>query len=211
MKIYVAASMAAIKEVENVCSMLRESGFDITSTWHREEARYDENNHKVNQEIAERDFADINAADLLFVFAPREYASSSGGYHTEIGYALGKGMPIVYYGKPCNVFHHLSQVATFDDNKDPSAVQTLEYLKTFRNVKVHQEVDNENNVVDHPQHYQSSGMEAIDVIEAFNLGFNLGNAIKYILRYGKKDPELAKQDLQKAVWYLNRETEKRNG
>lgn len=60
--------------------------------------------------------------------------------------------------------------------------------------------------VDHPAHYQSGGMEVIDVIEAFKLGFPLGNAIKYILRAGKKNNGL--QDLEKAVWYLKHEINK---
>lgn len=57
--------------------------------------------------------------------------------------------------------------------------------------------------VDHPQHYRSGGMEAIDVIEAFGLGFNLGNVAKYVLRAGRKADAL--EDLMKARWYLNRE------
>lgn len=57
--------------------------------------------------------------------------------------------------------------------------------------------------INHPSHYQGNGLEAIDVIEAFDLGFNMGNAIKYILRAGKKDCRL--QDLKKAHWYLARE------
>ena len=58
--------------------------------------------------------------------------------------------------------------------------------------------------VDHPAHYQTAtGMEVIDVIEAFGLGFNLGNAIKYILRAGKKGE--FNVDLDKAIWYLTRE------
>ncbi len=60
--------------------------------------------------------------------------------------------------------------------------------------------------VNHPSHYQSNGLEVIDVIEAFSLGFPLGNAIKYILRADKKDDRL--QDLKKAAWYLNYEIEK---
>jgi hypothetical protein len=39
------------------------------------------------------------------------------------------------------------------------------------------------------------------------LGFSLGNAVKYILRAGKKGDAI--QDLRKAVWYLNREIERR--
>lgn len=57
--------------------------------------------------------------------------------------------------------------------------------------------------VNHPPHYKSpSGIEAIDVIEGFGLGFHLGNVVKYILRAGKKEALL--QDLRKARWYLDR-------
>jgi hypothetical protein len=65
-------------------------------------------------------------------------------------------------------------------------------------------------MVDHPQHYQSDGgIEAIDVIESFNLGFNLGNAIKYVLRADNKGNK--KQDLEKALWYISRELSKFKG
>lgn len=57
-----------------------------------------------------------------------------------------------------------------------------------------------------PDYYKSGGMEAFDVIDAFNLDFNLGNAFKYIARAGKKDSKV--EDLRKAVTYLNREIEK---
>ena len=63
-------------------------------------------------------------------------------------------------------------------------------------------------MVNHPSHYQSkSGIEVIDVIEAFDLGFNLGNVVKYILRCGKKDSDI--QELKKAKWYLEREISNR--
>ena len=60
-------------------------------------------------------------------------------------------------------------------------------------------------MVNHPSHYRGNKFEVIDIIEDYNLNFNLGNAIKYILRCGKKDT--AVQELKKAVWYLNREIE----
>ena len=62
-----------------------------------------------------------------------------------------------------------------------------------------------SEAVNHPKHYGGADnpYEAIKVIEAWNLGFNLGNTIKYISRCGKKDAEL--QELKKAAWYLNRE------
>lgn len=58
------------------------------------------------------------------------------------------------------------------------------------------------DLVDHPVHYQSGSIEAIEVIEAFDLDFCLGNAVKYILRSGKKGKR--EEDLRKAIWYLER-------
>lgn len=62
--------------------------------------------------------------------------------------------------------------------------------------------------VDHPQHYGGADnpYEAIKVIEAWELGFCLGNCLKYIARAGKKQDRLT--DLRKAAWYLNREIER---
>lgn len=60
--------------------------------------------------------------------------------------------------------------------------------------------------VKHPEHYGGADnpYEAIKVIEAWGLGFNLGNTVKYISRAGKKtDHPLL--DLYKARWYLDRE------
>lgn len=59
--------------------------------------------------------------------------------------------------------------------------------------------------VNHPEHYRKgSGLEAIDVIEAWNLNFNLGNVIKYVCRAGLKS-EGREEDINKALWYLKRE------
>lgn len=62
--------------------------------------------------------------------------------------------------------------------------------------------------IDHPAYYKQGGIEAIDVIEAWNLGFCLGNTVKYIARAGRKTSDDL-QDLKKAMWYLNREIRKR--
>ena len=60
-------------------------------------------------------------------------------------------------------------------------------------------------MVDHPNHYggEDNPYEAIKVIEKWGLGFNLGNAVKYIARADKKGKRL--EDLKKASWYINRE------
>lgn len=60
--------------------------------------------------------------------------------------------------------------------------------------------------INHPQHYGGdTTYEAIKVIEAWQLGFCLGNTVKYISRAGKKDPAALLEDLKKARWYLDRE------
>ena len=57
--------------------------------------------------------------------------------------------------------------------------------------------------INHPEHYHPGTYEAINVIEAWSLGFCLGNAVKYISRAGRKENRL--EDLKKARWYLDRE------
>lgn len=69
----------------------------------------------------------------------------------------------------------------------------------------------ENDLVNSPSHYTShpSGIECIEVTEHYN--FCVGNAIKYLWRnglkseYGLKDTDKQIQDLEKAIWYINRE------
>lgn len=58
--------------------------------------------------------------------------------------------------------------------------------------------------VNRPAHYTDGNIEVIDYIEDKKLGFCLGNAIKYISRAGKKDPSKEVEDLNKAIWYINR-------
>ncbi len=66
-----------------------------------------------------------------------------------------------------------------------------------------------NELVNHPKHYGGTDnpYEAIKVIEAWDLGFCLGNVVKYISRAGKKSKDPI-EDLEKARWYLERELSK---
>lgn len=68
--------------------------------------------------------------------------------------------------------------------------------------------------VNHPRHYtflqvlcpdcgKNQNIEVIDIIEGADLGFHLGNVVKYILRAPHKGNK--RQDLEKAAWYLQRE------
>lgn len=74
----------------------------------------------------------------------------------------------------------------------------------FRNLK--KALEESSNMVENPQHYQGKSFEVIDIINDYSLNFELGNAIKYILRADKKGNK--KQDLEKAVWYLKHELSK---
>ena len=70
------------------------------------------------------------------------------------------------------------------------------------------------DIINHPPHYKgSNGVETIEVIEGFDLDFHLGNAVKYILRCGKKSDDTSSvtirvaakiEDLKKARWYIDR-------
>ena len=62
--------------------------------------------------------------------------------------------------------------------------------------------------VNHPSHYSSGSIEVIDFIEDKELGFHLGNAVKYISRAGRKNPDKTIEDLRKAVWYINRQIQR---
>jgi hypothetical protein len=67
--------------------------------------------------------------------------------------------------------------------------------------------DHAASAVDHPKHYTShpSGVECITITE--HMGFNLGNAVKYVWRADLKADAL--EDLKKARWYIDREIQKR--
>lgn len=64
-----------------------------------------------------------------------------------------------------------------------------------------------NDLINHPDHYTGhpSGVECIQITE--HMGFNLGNAVKYIWRADSKGD--AKADLEKAEWYIDRELKRR--
>ena len=57
--------------------------------------------------------------------------------------------------------------------------------------------------VNHPKHYNFGKIEVIDAIEDWQLGFNLGNTVKYVARSAHKGKTV--EDLKKAAWYLARE------
>ena len=62
-----------------------------------------------------------------------------------------------------------------------------------------------HDIVNHPAHYTDGKIEVIDFIEDKDFNYNRGNAIKYISRAGKKNPDKEVEDLRKALWYIERE------
>lgn len=72
-------------------------------------------------------------------------------------------------------------------------------------------MDNNYEYVNHPSHYggKDNVYECIKVIDAWNLNFCLGTAVRYICRAGQKPDNPDIQDLEKAIWYLQHEIELR--
>ena len=75
-----------------------------------------------------------------------------------------------------------------------------------------EENNEESDPVNHPSHYTDGKYEVIDFIEStdYMKDFRIGNAVKYICRAGKKNPDKEKEDIQKAIWYLDRYQKERS-
>lgn len=62
-----------------------------------------------------------------------------------------------------------------------------------------------NDSVSYPAHYTFGAVEVIDAIEAWQLNYHRGNAVKYITRAGRKTTSSEIEDLRKAAWFIERE------
>jgi hypothetical protein len=82
----------------------------------------------------------------------------------------------------------------------PAAGKTTRGMKVIATYTSNKSI--KSDMVNHPPHYKAGGIETIDFIEAKNLGYNLGNVVKYVSRADLKGNKL--EDLQKAKWYLDR-------
>ena len=104
-----------------------------------------------------------------------------------------------------------SNIKSFEDGTLIPSMQVLKRISEALNID-YKELDikeDKKEMVDHPKHYNMGKYEAIDVIEDWQLNFNLGNTVKYISRAGHKDNII--QDLKKALWYLIREINRLEG
>lgn len=91
------------------------------------------------------------------------------------------------------------------DDEDAVESDTLrDFFEMYRFIGRVEVVAEERDAIN-PDHYQSdpSGVQCIAISE--NWSFCLGNALKYMWRSGKKDSSKNIEDLQKAVWYIERE------
>lgn len=68
-------------------------------------------------------------------------------------------------------------------------------------------MESDNNVIT-PSYYNKSSMSVCDIVDEYELNFNKGNIIKYVLRSGKKSKDTEIQDLQKAIRYCEMEIER---
>jgi len=90
-----------------------------------------------------------------------------------------------------------------DGNPYVYPTASLELVATKENMELKESLlAFKNSVVENDNHYKKS-VEPIELIEAFDLNFNLGNCIKYIARCNHKGNK--QDDLRKALYYLNRE------
>lgn len=85
-------------------------------------------------------------------------------------------------------------------------VSEIKNIEVFSGLEAKKNYESNDKMVSHPPHYQSAtGLEVIDVIEAFTADLkgieaaDTANVIKYICRWKHKN---GLQDLNKAMWYL---------
>jgi hypothetical protein len=109
----------------------------------------------------------------------------------------------------CDICHHLKKAHTpqgcvrcLEQKPNGDICYSYENLEDFKGLPMAKK-----DLVNHPDHYKSGGIEVIDFMKAkltpeeFK-GYLKGNTIKYLSRAGKKDDEI--QDFKKAQWYLNK-------
>lgn len=92
-----------------------------------------------------------------------------------------------------------------DTSKPPFGLVTV-YGEEVEPITKTVEPEETNDPVNHPSHYTDGKYECIDYIEACGYATDgyIFNAVKYISRAGKKNPDKYREDIQKAIWYLNR-------
>ena len=125
------------------------------------------------------------------------------GEYERYGYANGDYVIRDNFNIDTGIRHHILEIV---DKRDAEVI--FSGVESTRHEPASSFKEEIIPIVNHPSHYNKGKIEVIDFIEDQELGFNLGNAVKYISRAGKKNVETYIQDLKKAIWYLEREVYK---
>jgi hypothetical protein len=131
------------------------------------------------------------------------FTANPGKTVSEVAKAMGVSYQVAYVTKR-NMDKNMSELA-YQIGKGRNPKQDWKVLRISTSdtpLPVTME-EPKSDPVNHPAHYKVGGIETIDFIEAKRLNYNMGNAVKYIARADHKGNR--KQDLEKAVWYLQRE------
>ena len=119
----------------------------------------------------------------------------------------GYSHPAIVDGKPVKCGGLECKECDLDKHHAGCHNCTHEFLFWLYSEAEPEKEENKNDPVNHPSYYTDGKIEVIDYIKDKGLDFCLGNAVKYISRAGKKDPEKEIEDLRKAAWYINRRIE----
>ena len=110
-------------------------------------------------------------------------------------------------GCPCPCYLDVPDLGELTPDYCPFDAGKYANWRVVSTIELTPTVEKISDDVNHPNHYaEGREYEPIDVIEDWELGFNLGNVVKYISRAGRKDDSI--QDLKKAEFYLKREIQR---
>ena len=157
---------------------------------------------------AMKKFGEKNKAAILRKVYPGDpvYADSrinlSNGMIERIAKELGPNPVVQPFDEP-KLTRFLGVTIAKDDITNLTDEQVSRLVANLGKPKQRMDGNPSADPVNHPPHYKAGGIETIDFIEAKKLNYNLGNVVKYITRADLKGNR--KQDLEKALWYLNRE------
>ena len=101
----------------------------------------------------------------------------------------------------------LDELKTLPSDIDVTDFNDGQYYGILRAITLVEKLDDNTNTNTTPKHYQGT-IQPIDLINAQDLNFNLGNVVKYVCRAGKKQGENVLSDLEKAQNYINYEIER---
>jgi hypothetical protein len=135
---------------------------------------------------------------------------NAGAKASEISKATGVDIQYVYNIVSSSKKYKVGDVALKKRGRPRKEKEVTDEVKKIADGIIHgvsgkryQVMDFSMDMVNSPAHYKVGGIETIDFIEAKQLGYHLGNAVKYISRADHKGARI--QDLEKAKWYLDRE------